>query len=101
MHHRELGRKKDVKGIMIRADHIIQSRQPPSPSLSLSFHLRGNLQIQLGIMQCVNPSGLGLFCVWGSTAGRYLLNMNKHGNTRSCINTTRMAGFLQHGDGNK
>lgn len=35
MHHRELGRKKDVKGIMIRADHIIQSRQPPSPSLSL------------------------------------------------------------------
>lgn len=33
MHHIELGKKKDVKGIKIRANHMIQSRQPLSLSL--------------------------------------------------------------------
>lgn len=39
MHHRELGKKTDAKGIMIRADHMIQSRHPLSPHLSLSVFL--------------------------------------------------------------
>lgn len=62
MHHIELGKKKDVKGIKIRANHMIQSRHL---SPSLSFQLQGNLQMQLCIMQCVKPSGLGLLLCLG------------------------------------
>lgn len=81
---------------MFTVDHMIQFREP----LSLS-NLQHNLQIPVVYYTMCESLWLRTVTAFGGgTVGRDLLHMDEHGNTSSCVSSTRMAGFLQQGGTN-